>query len=84
MSKGFYSKSYIILNPGHVLATQKEVEKGRNALRQGYLLGHGRYPCVARGARGRLQGGNVGRNLGAERVIHIIGVGGGDHFGWVG
>ena len=83
MSKGFYSRSYDILIPRHVLATQ-EVEKGKNALRKGCLLGHGRYPCVARGARGRLQGGNVSRNLGAERVIHIVGVGGRDHFGWVG
>ena len=84
MSKGFHSSSYDILNPRHVLAIQKVVEKGRNTLRKGCLLGHGRYPRVARGARSRLQGGNVGRNLGAERVIHIIGVGGGDHFGWVG
>ena len=47
---------------------------------KGCLLGHGRYPCVARGARGRLHGGNVGRDLRAERVIDIVGVGGGHHF----
>ena len=84
MSKGFSSKFLEFLIPRHVLGTEKKIQKGRNAVRKGCLLSHGRYPCVACGARGRLQGGNVGRNLGAERVIHIIGGGGGDHFGWLG
>ena len=45
-------------------------------------MSHGRYPCVARGARGRSHGGNVGRDFGTERTIHVVGVcgGRGHHF----
>ena len=55
----------------------KEGTRGGRVVPKGCLLGDGRYPCVARGSRGRSHGGDVGRNLGAE--IHIIGVSGGQH-----
>lgn len=60
------------------LGAKDGTKKGGLGLK-GYLLGLGRYPCVARGARGRSHGGNVGRSLGAVRAIHIVGVGGGHH-----
>ena len=63
-----------IFDAAACLQTQEEKIKRR------CLLGRGRYPCVARGTRGRSHCGNVGRNLGAERVIHIVGVCGECHF----
>lgn len=63
-----------------MFSESKESTERETFAPRGCLLGHGGYPCVTHGARGRLHGGNVGRNLGAERVIHIVGVAGGHHF----
>ena len=76
----FDIENFKFLIPQHVFKTQKKGTERDILAQRGCLLSHGRYPCVACGGRGRLQGGNVGRNLGAERVIHIVGVGGRHRF----
>ena len=60
--------------------SQEDTERKRLALK-GYVLGHGRYPCVACRARGRFHSGNISREFRSGRVIQIVGVGRGHHLG---